>query len=212
MLLSGIPDLIRFSGVNLLMTQQENKLLKKIITDNLSAGEEEELLAMGILSNSGSLLPSVERTYPEGYARLEKDAMKAESVLNEATCYGSAFARGLKLEMGSYKLLIISGTASVDDEGDTVYKGDFRAQCWRTYRNITNLLEAEGGSWKDIVKTTCYLRDIERDYEEFNDVRNAFFEWNKLDPLPASVGIQARLCREDLLVEIEAVAILKKIK
>jgi len=194
------------------MTQQENKLLKKIITDNLSAGEEEELLAMGILSNSGSLLPFVEAKYPDGYSRLEKDAIKAESVLNEATCYGSAFARGLRLEMANYKLLIISGTASVGDEGDTVYKGDFRAQCWRTYRNITNLLEAEGGSWKDIVKTTCYLRDIERDYEEFNDVRNAFFEWNKLDPLPASVGIQARLCREDLLVEIEAVAILKKIR
>lgn len=192
------------------MTQQENKLLKKIITDNLSVGEEEELLAMGILSNSGSLLPFVEAKYPDGYSRLEKDAIKAESVLNEATCYGSAFARGLRLEMANYKLLIISGTASVGDEGDTVYKGDFRAQCWRTYRNITNLLEAEGGSWKDIVKTTCYLRDIERDYEAFNDVRNAFFEWNKLDPLPASVGIQARLCREDLLVEIEAVAILKK--
>ena len=41
---------------------------------------------------------------------------------------------------------------------------------------------------------------------------NAFFEWNNLDPLPASVGIQARLCREDLLVEIEAVAMLKKTK
>jgi enamine deaminase RidA (YjgF/YER057c/UK114 family) len=192
------------------MTEQENKLVNKIIEDNLSAGEEEELLALGILSGTGSVLPFTEASYQDGYARLEKHAMKAENVLNEATCYGSAFARGLRLEMGSYKLLIISGTASVDDEGETVYKGDFRAQCWRTYRNITNLLEAEGGSWKDIVKTTCYLRDIERDYEAFNDVRNAFFEWNKLDPLPASVGIQARLCREDLLVEIEAVAILKK--
>ena len=192
------------------MTEQENKLVNKIIENNLSAGEEEELLAMGIISGTGSVLPFKEASYPDGYARLEKHAMKAESVLNEATCYGSAFARGLRLEMGSYKLLIISGTASVDDEGETVYKGDFRAQCWRTYRNITNLLEAEGGSWKDIVKTTCYLRDIERDYEAFNDVRNAFFEWNRLDPLPASVGIQARLCREDLLVEIEAVAILKK--
>ena len=194
------------------MTKQENQLLKKIIDTTLSAGEKEELLAIGILSNAGSILPSVEAAYPDGYARLEKSAMRAENVLNEATCYGSAFARGLKLELGNYKLLIISGTASVDDEGETLYKGDFRAQCWRAYRNISNLLEAEGGSWKDIVKTTCYLRDIERDYDDFNDVRNAFFEWNNLDPLPASVGIQARLCREDLLVEIEAVAMLKKTK
>jgi len=192
------------------MTENENKLLTKILDDNLSAGEEEELLAMGILSGAGSIVPSRDASYEDGYARLEKQAITAESVLNEATCYGSAFASGLKLELGNYKLLFISGTASVDDEGRTVHKGDFRAQCWRTYRNITNLLEAEGSSWKDIVKTTCYLRDIERDYEEFNDVRNAFFEWNELDPLPASVGIQARLCREDLLVEIEAVAIVKK--
>ena len=192
------------------MTEQDNKLLNKMLENNLSAGEEEELLAMGIISGTGAIVPSVEASYAEGYARLGKQAIKAECVLNEATCYGSAFARGLKLELGSYKLLIISGTASVDDEGATVHKGDFRAQCWRTYRNITNLLEAEGASWKDIVKTTCYLRDIERDYEAFNDVRNAFFAWNELDPLPASVGIQARLCREDLLVEIEAVAILKK--
>jgi len=194
------------------MTEQENSVLTRITEDNLSCGEKEELLAMGILSSSGSILPFVEPTYPAGYERLEKNPIKAECVLNEATCYGSAFARGLKIELGSYKLLIISGTASVDEEGATRHRGDFRAQCWRTYRNISNLLEAEGASWKDIVKTTCYLRDIERDYEAFNDVRNAFFAWHQLDPLPASVGIQARICREDLLVEIEAVAIIKKTK
>ena len=192
------------------MKEQEKKLLQKIIDASLTAGEEEELLAMGIISSSGSILPGSASSYPEGYSHLEKHAIKAERVLNEAPSYGSAFARGLRLELGSYKLLIISGTASVDDEGETIHKGDFKAQCWRTYRNISNLLEAEGASWKDIVKTTCYLRDIERDYDEFNDVRNAFFEWHQLDPLPASVGIQARLCREDLLVEIEAVALLKK--
>ena len=60
------------------------------------------------------------------------------------------------------------------------------------------------------MKTTCYLRDIERDYEEFNLIRTDFFRWQKLDPLPASVGIQARLCRGDLLIEIEAIAVLKK--
>jgi len=211
LLLSGIPELkTKVFGVNLLMKDCENKMLQKIIKDNPSSGEEAELIAMGILAGSGSINPCAEPSYPEGIAGLEKEAIKAETVLNEATCYGSAFARGLKMELGGYKLLIISGSASVDDEGETIHKGDFKAQCWRTYRNISNLLEAEGASWKDIIKTTCYLRDIERDYEEFNDVRNAFFEWNRLDPLPASVGIQARLCREDLLVEIEAVALVKK--
>ena len=107
-------------------------------------------------------------------------------------------------------LLYISGTASIDDQGVTVYTGDFRAQCWRTWRNITELLKSEGAGWHDIVRTTCYLRDIERDYDDFNRVRTHFFHAMHLDPLPASTGIQARLCREDLLVEIEAIAMLEE--
>jgi len=103
--------------------------------------------------------------------------------------------------------LLISGTASVDENGKTVHVGDFRAQSWRTYRNITGLLEAEGATWKDVVRTTCYLRDIERDYEAFNEIRTQFFNEQELNPLPASTGVQAILCRPDLLIEIEAIAI-----
>ncbi len=95
----------------------------------------------------------------------------------------------------------------MDENGKTVHVGDFRAQTWRTYQNITGLLEAEGATWKDIVRTTCYLRDIERDYEAFNEIRTQFFAEQGLDPLPASTGIQAILCRPDLLIEIEAIAI-----
>jgi enamine deaminase RidA (YjgF/YER057c/UK114 family) len=140
---------------------------------------------------------------------IPRSAIVAPSVLNEAYDYGSSFSRGLRVPLGDHTLLFISGTASVDEAGNTVHAGDLRAQCWRTYRNITELLQSEGATWKDVVKATCYLRDIERDYDDFNAVRTAFFRWLKLDPLPASVGIQARLCRSDLLVEIEALAILK---
>jgi enamine deaminase RidA (YjgF/YER057c/UK114 family) len=72
------------------------------------------------------------------------------------------------------------------------------------------LLASEGATWHDIVRTTCYIRDIERDYGEFNSIRNEFFHALGLNPFPASTGIQARICRSDLLVEIEAIAILIK--
>jgi enamine deaminase RidA (YjgF/YER057c/UK114 family) len=104
---------------------------------------------------------------------------------------------------------LISGTASVDENGASVHVGDFRAQCRRTFLNIARLLESEGATWKDIVRTTCYLRDIERDYEAFNDERTAFYGQEALDPLPASTGIQAILCRPELLVEIEAIAMFR---
>jgi enamine deaminase RidA (YjgF/YER057c/UK114 family) len=89
--------------------------------------------------------------------------------------------------------------------------GDFRAQTRRTFANITALLKAEGASWKDIVRTTCYLRDIERDYEAFNEERTAFYQSQELDPLPASTGIQVILCRPDLLIEIEAIAVFRTV-
>ena len=189
------------------VTERTRELLD---TATLSQGEREELIALGVLSPLGEIQPSPFARKPAGQRLVTTAAITAHSVLNEAYDYGSAFSRGLRLELGHYTVLFISGTASVDEAGDTAHLGDIRAQCWRTYRNITTLLETEGATWRDVVKTTCYLRDIERDYNEFNDVRTTFFKWQGLDPLPASVGIQARLCREDLLVEIEAIVVLKK--
>jgi 2-iminobutanoate/2-iminopropanoate deaminase len=142
---------------------------------------------------------------------IEKRAVSAPEVLNEAYCYArpSSFSRGLRLQFGNVIVLLISGTASVDESGASVHIGDFRAQCRRTYLNITRLLESEGATWKDIVRTTCYLRDIDRDYAAFNEERTAFFTAQGLDPLPASTGIQAKLCRPELLVEIEAIAMFR---
>jgi 2-iminobutanoate/2-iminopropanoate deaminase len=147
-----------------------------------------------------------------GLEPVEKRPITNLGVLNEAYDYArpSSFSRGLRIDLGSLVVLLISGTASIDENGHTVHVGDFRAQCRRTFRNITGLLEAEGATWHDIVRTSCYLRDIDRDYKEFNEERSAFYREQKLDPLPASTGIQAKLCRPELLVEIEAIAMFRK--
>ncbi len=145
---------------------------------------------------------------------VSKKAISAPQALNEAYAYArpSSFSRGLRLDIKGMTILLISGTASVGENGETLFPGDFRGQTWRTYQNITALLEAEGASWKDIVRTTCYLRDIERDYAAFNEIRTQFFKEQGLDPLPASTGIQAILCRPDLLIEIEAMAVFESQK
>lgn len=141
-------------------------------------------------------------------ASIEKKPISAPHVLNEAFHYErpSAFSRGIRLDFGSITILLISGTASVGPNGETLHVGDFRAQTRRTFDNITALLAAEGATWKDVVRTTCYLRDIDRDYAAFNEERTAFYQKQGLDPLPASTGIEAKLCRPDLLIEIEAIA------
>jgi enamine deaminase RidA (YjgF/YER057c/UK114 family) len=173
-----------------------------------SPGERDELVKLGLLSEPGDVRPHA----PDRLTRLPSVPRRATSVpevLNEAYHYArpSSFSRALSFDIADTKILLVSGTASVDEEGRTIHVGDFRAQCWRMYRNITSILTAEDMTWHDVVRTSCYLRDIERDYRDFNEVRSAFYSWHGLDPLPASTGIQARLCREDLLVETEAIAV-----
>lgn len=139
---------------------------------------------------------------------VRKRAITNLGVLNEAYSYSkpSSFSRGLRIDLDGTAILLISGTASIDENGTSVHIGDFRAQMRRTLSNISGLLASEGCTWHDVVRTTCYLRDIERDYEAFNEERTNFYREQGLDPLPASTGIQAILCRPELLVEIEAIA------
>jgi enamine deaminase RidA (YjgF/YER057c/UK114 family) len=141
-----------------------------------------------------------------------KRAISNHSVLNEAFDYPkpSSFSRGIRIDLDGLVILLISGTASIDEHGATVHVGDFRGQCRRTFQNITALLAAEGATWKDVVRTSCYLRDIDRDYSQFNEERTAFYTQQGLNPLPASTGVQAKLCRPELLIEIEAIAMFRQ--
>ncbi len=141
-------------------------------------------------------------------ASLRKSSISNLDVLNEAYAYQkpSSFSRGMRIDLGEITILLISGTASIDEHGNSVHIGDLRAQAKRTFSNITGLLAAEGATWHDVVRTTCYLRDIDRDYDAFNEERTAFYRDLCLDPLPASTGIEVKLCRPELLVEIEAIA------
>jgi 2-iminobutanoate/2-iminopropanoate deaminase len=142
------------------------------------------------------------------HAPIQKRAITNHGALNEAYAYPkpSSFSRGMRIDLNGLTILFISGTASIDESGNTVHVGDFRAQMRKTLSNISALLASEGSTWHDVVRTTCYLRDIDRDYEAFNEERTAFYKEQSLDPLPASTGIQAHLCRPELLVEIEAIA------
>lgn len=175
----------------------------------LSAGALAELEAVG-LTPGGTAVAGIARVSGRGV--VPRRPMSAPDVLNEAYDYArpSSFSRGLRVELPGAAMLFLSGTASVDERGRSIHPGDFRAQCLRALRNLTRLLATESASWHDVVRTTCYLRDIDRDYDAFNEIRTLFLRRAGIDPLPASTAIEARICRADLLVEIEAIAMIPK--
>jgi enamine deaminase RidA (YjgF/YER057c/UK114 family) len=106
-----------------------------------------------------------------GHAPIEKRAMTNHGVLNEAYAYAkpSSFSRGMRIDIGGVCILLISGTASIDENGVSVHIGDFPAQLRRTFDNITGLLESEGAPGTtlcapvatcaiSIATTTCSMR------------------------------------------------------
>lgn len=139
---------------------------------------------------------------------MKKFPVRAPQALCEAYHYPDPvpFSRGISFSLSGAKWIYLSGTASVDNRGRTAHVGDLQAQARHTFENLTALLGAEGAAWNDVVRTTVYLKNMDA-YHEFNDVRNAFYREQALDPLPASTCVEARLCRDDLLVEIEAFAV-----
>lgn len=143
--------------------------------------------------------------------RIQKSPIENKGALNEAYDYPKkvSFVRGMRVDLDNCVMLFISGTASVNEDGESTHFGDIRAQTRRTFENINALLESENADFHDIIRTTCYLADF-RHYDEFNEVRNSFYEEQGLDPLPASTCIEARICRPELLVEIEAIAMIPR--
>jgi len=141
---------------------------------------------------------------------MEMKQISNPDVLNEAYKYDkpSAFSRGMKVDMGFTSMLFISGTASIDENGETYFPHNFQIQAYRAFYNVKKLLESEGATWKDVVKTTVYLKDMSY-YDTFNSVRLRFFKSQGITVYPASVCVQATLCRPELLIEMDATAIVK---
>jgi enamine deaminase RidA (YjgF/YER057c/UK114 family) len=105
------------------------------------------------------------------------------------------------------KLLFISGMAAFNPETNaTEHGGDVIAQSRYVYEHMALLLEAAGGSLENVVKTVEYVAPAGREaYPRSGRVRKELFG----RPYPASTGVICkRLLRSDLLIEVDAVAVL----
>lgn len=113
--------------------------------------------------------------------------------------YGVTFERATAVELGQTDFLFISGTASIDKNGDIVHPGDIEKQTLRTLQNISALLAAAKFAREDLSSFIVYLRDI-ADYVFTRPLIDQY-----LENLPA-VYVKAPVCRPGWLIEIEATA------
>jgi enamine deaminase RidA (YjgF/YER057c/UK114 family) len=125
--------------------------------------------------------------------------MTAEGHLCPTHRYGVTFERGTRTTYGDRTRYVISGTASIDKDGQTLHEGDLDRQVERTLENIEALLSRQGAHLSDLKQAVVYLRDP-------SDGARARLLLASL--LPRSVPlvvVEGRVCRPGWLVEIEAV-------
>jgi enamine deaminase RidA (YjgF/YER057c/UK114 family) len=126
--------------------------------------------------------------------------MTAESHLCPTHRYGVTFERGTRTTYGDRTHYFISGTASIDKEGQILHDGDLDGQVERTLENIEALLSHQGAHLSDLKQAVVYLRDS----SDGARVRKLLASL-----LPLSVPfivVEGRVCRPGWLVEIEGVA------
>ncbi|OPC80036.1 enamine deaminase RidA [Embleya scabrispora] len=119
---------------------------------------------------------------------------------------GVAPGRGYtNVVIGTGRVVAISGQIALDEHGDLVGAGDPGAQARQVFENLRRCLAAVGATFDDVIKLTYFLTDI----ADLPAVRAAREQYIDPERLPASSAMQvAALVRPDLLLEIEACAVL----
>jgi reactive intermediate/imine deaminase len=116
-----------------------------------------------------------------------------------------AFSNAIKVDKADLgSLLFISGQVAMDEKGNVIGKGDIKTQARQVLENVKSALEGLGATMDDVVKVTVFVTDMSH-FKEIHEVRRAYF---KKENYPTSTIVEInRLAKEDLLIEVEAIAV-----
>ncbi|MDR2512300.1 MAG: hypothetical protein LBD01_00615 [Puniceicoccales bacterium] len=111
--------------------------------------------------------------------------------------YRSAFSRAVELAEDRGRLLLVSGTASIEPSGLTVFQGDLDEQIKLSLRVVEAIVKSRGMAWGDVSRAVLYFPDIAW-MARFEPCRQAL----GIPPFPA-IYAHCDICRDDLLFELE---------
>ena len=138
----------------------------------------------------------------KGLQKGQQKYLHATTHLNPTYEYGVTFERGVCIEYGDRRHVIISGTASINNKGEIVAPGDVIEQACRMLENMEALLTEAEATFDDVMHLIIYLRDI----ADYSTVNNFFRE--RFETIP-QVIVLAPVCRTGWLIEAECVAVKK---
>jgi Putative translation initiation inhibitor, yjgF family len=114
--------------------------------------------------------------------------------------YGVTFERGVSVDFGDRRRVLISGTASIDNNGKILHEGDIEKQVSRMLDNVQALLHEADCDFNDLMQIIVYLRDM----ADYQNVKKRFDE--QFSQVPKAI-VYAPICRPGWLVEMECIAV-----
>jgi enamine deaminase RidA (YjgF/YER057c/UK114 family) len=150
------------------------------------------------------LLPGVIGITAPTFAQAPSDTVR---FVNPPTLPASrGYSQVVEVPPGS-RVLYLAGQVALDSMGRIVGSGDFRAQAVQVFENLRRALAAGGATFRDVVKLNYYVVDVAQ-VPALREVRDRYV--NTAAP-PASTLVEVRrLFRDDVLLEVEAVAIVPR--
>lgn len=101
-------------------------------------------------------------------------------------------------------ILYTSGQIPIDEASGEIAGEDIRSQAEQVMKNISFILEEAGTNFENVVKTTCFLADM-NDFTVFNEVYSEYFV-NK----PARSCVAVKTLPKNVLCEVEVIAVTQR--
>jgi enamine deaminase RidA (YjgF/YER057c/UK114 family) len=137
----------------------------------------------------------------------QKPGNPVQLVNPAAVATPKGYSQAAVVDLGTANMVLLSGQVAFDKQGNLVGRGNLGQQTEQVFLNMQNILKELGGDMRHVVKIGCYLTDITQ-LPAFRQARDRFID--TVHP-PASTLVQvSKLFRDDVLVEVEATAIIPK--
>ncbi len=128
----------------------------------------------------------------------------AKTILQSAkvAAPGGIMSQGVAVPAG--KMVFVSGQVARDPDGSVVGVGDVTLQTRKVLQNMQAVLAESGATMDDVVKVTVFVTNLQQHFAAIHKVRGEFFK----SDYPASTMVEVKsLVHEDMLIEIEAIAV-----
>jgi 2-iminobutanoate/2-iminopropanoate deaminase len=100
------------------------------------------------------------------------------------------------------KLVFTSGQIALDPETMEIVEGGIQEQTKTVMENLKAVLEEANSSYDNVLKTNCYLSDMDN-FVAFNEIYGAYF---KAETAPARATVAVKTLPKNVLVEVDAIA------